>query len=214
MYIAKQLSVRHQDTIYHHLTSLAQEDRYNRFCGHMTDSAIARYVEKINYEQDGLFGIFNSSLELVGFAHVAIENENVEQNSNINNKTKAEFAFSILAQDQGKGLGNILMQKAVLFSKAHGVQEIQMNCLATNQKSLHLAKKHGLKVNIAQYGEKTAVLETEHPHIEQFIAQNQIILENHLASLDFFRQIHLNFFNNFSDNMINLIEAQSKNKPI
>lgn len=212
MYIAKQLNINHTKDIYLHLISLEDEDKYNRFCGHMTNSAIENYVNHINYQEDGLFGVFNEQLELVGFSHVAT--------SAYQDKTHAEFAFSVLAKEQGKGLGNVLMKKAVLFSKSKGIKEIQMNCLATNQKSQHLAKKHGLKIHLAEYGERTAILETEHHNFEQIMAQNQNMIEENFASLNMIRQINVNYFDflqtlyansvqNIFDNNLNAVTKNS-----
>lgn len=190
MQIAKQLGFVHQRDIYTHLILLEKEDRYNRFCAQMSDESIWRYVQSIDYQNDGLFGVFNDELTLIGFSHIGMSRD----------KSKAEFAFSILAEQQGKGLGNVLMKKAVLFAKAKGVREIQMNCLASNQKSQHLARKHGLTVNVAEYGEKTAILETSHQKIDNFVAHNQIILENYFADMDMMRLINQNFWNTLYKN--------------
>lgn len=210
MYIAKQLGLNHKEAIYQHLILLEQKDRYNRFCGHISDHAIRSYVESINYKEDGLFGVFNQQLELVGFSHIAISN------NQYHSTTRAEFAFSVLAKEQGHGLGNILMRKAVLFSKAKGIKEIQMNCLSSNQKSQHLAKKHGLKVELAQYGEKTAILETNHPKIEQLIAQNQSLMEDNVAGIDLIRQININylsFLNGlYADSIIQIFDKSHTKK--
>lgn len=204
MYIAKQLNEKHKNDIYQHLISLEKEDRYNRFCGQLSDSGVYNYVQNINYKEDGLFGVFNEQLVLVGFSHVATS---LKQDKHF-----AEFAFSVLAQNQGQGLGNILMKKAVLFSKSKGIKEIQMNCLATNQKSQHLAKKHGLKIHLAEYGERTAILETEHQQIEQFIAYNQNVLEENFANINIIRQININYFDSlqklYTDSIQNIFEIK------
>ena len=73
-----------------HLLALDAQDRYLRFGYTATDEQIQRYVDRINFDQDEIFGIHNRRLELIAMAHLAYP-------GSAEHKGCAEFGVSVLA---------------------------------------------------------------------------------------------------------------------
>ena len=67
----RSLGVNHRERIAKHLLSLDPQDRYLRFGYLAQDEHIQRYVEKLDFERDEIFGIYNRKLELIAMAHLA-----------------------------------------------------------------------------------------------------------------------------------------------
>src|SRR3954471_11750952 len=67
----RSLSARHRPRILAHLLALDTNDRYLRFGYAAGDDQIRRYVERIAFECDEIFGVFNRRLELIALAHLA-----------------------------------------------------------------------------------------------------------------------------------------------
>ena len=69
----RSLSARHRPRILAHLLALDTNDRYLRFGYAAADDQIRRYVERIEFERDEIFGVFNRRLDLIALAHLAYE---------------------------------------------------------------------------------------------------------------------------------------------
>lgn len=122
--------------------TLDEETIYNRFCSQVNQDFIIKYIEKLDFQKDGIFGIFNENNEIIGIGECLIFQNHQQYD--------AEVGFVVNPKYQGKGLGNKLMQRIIRFSKIHNAKILQMYCLKTNKKSLHLAKKYGLKPIITE----------------------------------------------------------------
>ena len=67
----RSLSARHRARILAHLLRLKETDRYLRF-GHVaTDSQVSQYVDKLDFERDEIFGVFNRRLQIIAMVHLA-----------------------------------------------------------------------------------------------------------------------------------------------
>ena len=66
----RSLSARHRPRILAHLLALDMNDRYLRFGYAAGDDQIRRYVERIAFDRDEIFGVFNRRLELIALAHL------------------------------------------------------------------------------------------------------------------------------------------------
>ena len=86
-----------------HLLSLDEESRYMRFGVHIKNDVINQLCEKwkLNTHKHKIFAIEDDNLEIVGVAHVSLEDE------------IPELAFSVFKEHQGKGMGDALMKRAV-----------------------------------------------------------------------------------------------------
>lgn len=128
-----------------HLLSLDEESRYMRFGYHIKTEQIQKLCDKWreNADKHVIFAIENSDLEVVGIAHISLEDE------------PAELAFSVLKDYQGQGMGDALMARAIEYCQNHGIKHGCMVCLGSNDKIKSLAQKHGILVK-TEYGDATA----------------------------------------------------------
>jgi GNAT superfamily N-acetyltransferase len=165
-YIIKRLNNSHREKVLFHFKRLDAESLRSRFCSFMNESAIELYVSKINFNKNGIFGIFDDNLNIVGVGECVVEDTN-----------KAEVAFCVELQYQNQGLGGKLLERIVRFAKAREKTHLEMLCLKSNQKSQYLAKKFGLKIKYSTNGETLAIIDMDKNTsiIEQF---NENVDEN------------------------------------
>jgi len=135
-----------------HLLALSVEDRRLRFGTLTRDETIERYVAKIDFSSDKVFGIFGLDLQLIGAAHLALDRD----------AGFAELGLSVNASERGKGHGLALLQRAKLHAVNLGFRTLFMCCLSENKTMVHLARRAGLKVVVEQ-GEVDAHLRLEAP---------------------------------------------------
>jgi GNAT superfamily N-acetyltransferase len=135
----RSLGPGHRQRIAHHLKSLDTEDRYLRFGYPARDEHIDQYVEKLDFERDDIFGIYNRKLELIAMAHLAYS-EDPEMRS------CAEFGVSVLRKGRGKGFGQRLFERAVMHARNEGVDMLFIHALSENRAMLHIARKAGAKI--------------------------------------------------------------------
>ena len=141
------LNPRHREDIARHLLRLPEEDRRLRFGRHMRDDMIREYVDGINFERDRVFGVQDADLNLIGFAHLALDPAT----------RVAELGVSVDPSARGKGYGFALLERVVLHATNLGYRVLFMYCLAENGIMMHLARKAGLTV-VVEAGEADARL--------------------------------------------------------
>ena len=128
-----------------HFLALEAEDRRLRFGAPLNDDAVRAYVERIDFERDAVFGVYDDSLQLVGAAHVARGNGH------------AELGVSVLPANRGRGIGGALLGRAHLRARNWGVRALFMHCLTENAAMMHLARTQGMQI-VAESGEADAWL--------------------------------------------------------
>ena len=99
------LGANHRLRIANHLLALDPRDRYLRFGFAANDEQIRRYAEKLNFERDEIFGIYNRRLQLIAMAHLAFSNDRQL-------KLCAEFGVSVSSAARGRGYGAQLFDRA------------------------------------------------------------------------------------------------------
>jgi len=124
----------HQGAILTHLLALDDESRRLRFGEKLSDAKIVKYINRINWDFDGTYGIFNTNNELVGFAHAT-------RNNNL-----IEFGVSVLPNYQKRGYGTQLFSKTALFARNHRHNKMFMRCLRENTAIIKIAQKRGMKL--------------------------------------------------------------------
>jgi GNAT superfamily N-acetyltransferase len=132
----QRLNPRHREDITRHLLQLPAEDRRLRFGRAIRDDAIRDYVAGIDFDRDRVFGIEGDALELVGFAHLALDPAD----------RSAELGLSVDPSSRGKGHGYALLQRALLHAANIGCRVLFMHCLTENAIMLHLSRKAGLRL--------------------------------------------------------------------
>jgi len=133
------LGEEHLPDILKHLLLLSEHDRYLRFGYTATDEHIERYVGGLNFERDEIYGIFNTSLEIIAMAHLALmKDEGREANS--------EFGVSVSAHARGRGYGARLFDRAVIHARNEKVYQMYIHALSENAPMIRIARKGGAHI--------------------------------------------------------------------
>lgn len=143
--IIRELSRADIPALREHFLCLGNEDRRLRFGIPLGDSAVKAYVERIDFERDAAFGVFDDELRLTGAAHLAHE------------PGHAELGVSVLAGHRGRGHGGALLARAHMHARNWGVRALFMHCLTENSTMMHLARKQGMDI-VTERGEADAWL--------------------------------------------------------
>ena len=139
----RSLSERHRPRILAHLLALDMNDRYLRFGYAAADDQIRRYVERIAFERDEVFGVFNRRLDLIGLAHLAYD---PSVDSETARASAAEFGVSVNVRGRGRGLGARLFDHAVLRARNRGVDTIVIHALSENAAMLRIVRNAGATI--------------------------------------------------------------------
>ena len=122
-----------------HLLGLDPQDRYLRFGYAANDEQIGRYVASLDFEKDEVFGIFNRSLQLIAFAHLAYSRDPSFQSC-------AEFGVSVAKSHRGRGYGARLFERAAIHARNDGVMQLYIHALSENTPMLKIARSAGAVV--------------------------------------------------------------------
>ena len=118
-----------------HLLRLTRDDRYLRFGGHMSDSALAAYAQGSDWPRHVLLGAFvDGELRGVGECRFLERAWPAE----------AELAFSVEAPWQGQGLGTELFRRLLTFARNRGVQRVYVTTLRENAPMRRIARRFGM----------------------------------------------------------------------
>lgn len=128
-----------------HFLALDREDRRLRFGTPINDAAVRAYLQRIDFERDAAFGVFDDALHLIGAAHVARSDGH------------AELGVSVLPGHRGRGIGGALLARAHLRARNWGVRALFMHCLTENGAMMHLARKQDMDI-VVEAGEADAWL--------------------------------------------------------
>jgi GNAT superfamily N-acetyltransferase len=134
----RSLSARHRPRILAHLLALGPDDRYLRFGYCATDEQICKYVDMLDFDGDGVFGIFNRRLDIIAMAHLA----KVPGAGN-QPPTEAEFGVSVARSARGRGYGTRLFEHAMIQARAHGIHTLLIDALSENMPMLNIARNAG-----------------------------------------------------------------------
>jgi len=141
-----------------HFLALNPEDRRLRFGSRAADQLLEEYAGRIDFAHDCLFAVHDETLRLVAVVHVA------------NGAEEAELGMSVLPGWRGHGLGNALLQRAVVWLRNRGTLSVHVHCLAENAAMMHLARKNGMR--IAYDGSETdARLELAAPTPDSYVSE-------------------------------------------
>ena len=133
------LGVEHIPEILQHLLALCEHDRYLRFGYTATDAHIERYVAGLNFERDEIYGIFNSELQIIAMAHLALMKDAGREFS-------SEFGVSVSAHARGRGYGARLFERAVIHARNEKVYQMYIHALSENAPMIRIARKGGAKI--------------------------------------------------------------------
>ena len=115
------LSTAHRDEILQHLLDLGTFDRKLRFCGALPDSAIASYVEQIDFRRDLMLG-YREEGRLVALVHLGATRKPGE----------TELGISVADACRGRGLGVRLTREAFKLARQRGFTRVHVYFLNEN----------------------------------------------------------------------------------
>jgi len=181
--LVKALSERDRRRVLRHFMALDSSDRLLRFGSMLPDDAVEKYVGKIDFAKDIVFGVINRRFQLVGVGHLAFMDKQAHPDSlHVTDKEKvAEFGVSVSASARGKGVGTRLFERAAMHCRNSDVDTLYMQCLSSNRTMMHIAKKAGMEIK-REYGEADAHLHLPPPSPSSVLAE---ALEEQMAKIDY-----------------------------
>lgn len=155
----KELSERDRRRLLMHFLALDNSDRLLRFGSVLPDELITKYVQRLDFNRDAVFGVYDDNLALAGVGHLAFApREAVPAVTNATLKSRvAEFGLSVASWARGRGIGSRLFERAAIHCRNEDVDTLYMHCLASNRTMIHIAKKAGMEIH-RSYGEADAYL--------------------------------------------------------
>jgi GNAT superfamily N-acetyltransferase len=150
--------------ILQHLLALSPSDRYLRFGYAANDEQVQAYVDGLNFERDEIFGIFNSRLEIVAMAHLALHLKEGAQ-------ACAEFGVSVQHRSRGRGYGARLFERAAMHARNERVLLLFIHALSENTPMIRIARRFG------------ATLEREGSETEAYVRLPHADLDSQLTEL-------------------------------
>ncbi len=170
----RSLGVRHRERIALHLLALTPEDRYLRFGYAAQEAQIRAYVDKLDFDRDEIYGIYNRSLVLIAVAHLAFAAQPDCQNC-------AEFGVSVLSEVRGNGYGTLLFDRAITHARNKGVDLMFIHALSENVPMLKIARNAGALVE-RDGSETEAYLRLPPADLESRMTE---VVEDRFAEMDF-----------------------------
>jgi GNAT superfamily N-acetyltransferase len=116
-----------------HMLRLDAESRRMRFGMRVDDDFLRNYAAQVSQLESVIYGFF-----VGGEMHAAAELRRVGDSWD----HEAEAAFSVEREYQGSGVGTELLGRLILTARNRGISRLYMNCLSTNGKMQHIAKKY------------------------------------------------------------------------
>ena len=144
----KELSERDRRGLLMHFLALDDNDRLLRFGSVLSDAAITRYVQMLDFSRNTVFGVYDDNQRLLGVGHLAFAAREAHPAfSSVTAKASiAEFGVSILPHARGKGIGTKLFQRAAFHCRNKDVDVLYMHCLASNRAMIHIARKARMEI--------------------------------------------------------------------
>lgn len=178
----KELSEQDRPFMLNHFLGLSSSDRRLRFGAVLPDEAITKYVNGIDFSRDTVFGVYESTYNLVGVGHLAFLDP-VALPALDGNRTDrvAEFGVSVSAPMRRKNVGTKLFDRATIHCRNHHVDTLYIHCLASNKPMLCIAEKAGMKIH-KDHGEVDGYLHLPSPDSESLRKEQA---EERAASLDY-----------------------------
>ena len=117
-----------------HLVALPPGDVRLRFGSTLPADAISAYVQRIDFDHDALFGVYDAGLDLVGAAHLAFGGD------------VAELGVSVATGTRRRGVGGAIIARASEYARNRATPRLFMHCLAENGAMIRLARRAGMDV--------------------------------------------------------------------
>ena len=142
----QRLNERQRAALLIHFLALPVKDRSMRFGTALAPSALAGYVDRIDFSRGAVFGVQDDGSMLVGVAHVAFEDD------------IAEVGLSVLPNHRRRGFGTALFARAVAHARHSCISRLIMHFLWSNAPIMRIARRFRMNV-VASAGDATASLD-------------------------------------------------------
>jgi len=180
--LVKELSPRSRRHLLRHFLALEEKDRLLRFGTKLSDELVTRYVEKIDFTRDTIFGVYDRKLRLLGVGHLAFAPRETSPVSGATIKARvAEFGVSVSAAARGMGVGTKLFERGAIHCRNADVDTLYMHCLSSNKVMMHIARKAGMEIH-RDYGEADAYLKLKPANS---VTVFQEAMEEQVAMIDY-----------------------------
>jgi RimJ/RimL family protein N-acetyltransferase len=182
--LVKQLEERDRRRMLKHFLALDDSDRLLRFGTVLPDERVAAYVQKIDFSNDTVYGVYNRVFKLVAVGHLAFAPKETLAPVKLAATTKdkvAEFGVSVSDAARGQGIGSKLFERAAIHCRNSDVDTLYMHCLSSNKTMMHIAKKAGMEIQ-RDYGEADAYLRILPPNPASML---QEAIEEQFATIDY-----------------------------
>ena len=130
----QRLNERVRATLTAHFLALPLRDRCLRFGTSLAPTAVASYVDRIDFDRDAVLGVHDDYGALVGAAHVAFEGE------------LAELGLSVLPMYRRRGMGTALFKHALAHARNGRVAGLIMHFLRDNQPIMRIARRFRMNI--------------------------------------------------------------------
>ncbi len=157
--LVKQLEERDRRRMLRHFLALDDSDRLLRFGTLLPDEQLERYVARIDFARDTVYGVYNRVFKLVAVGHLAFapKDQAAPAGADTSKDRVAEFGVSVSSSARGLGIGSKLFERAAIHCRNSDVDTLYMHCLSSNQTMMHIAKKAGMEIQ-RERGEADAYL--------------------------------------------------------
>ena len=181
--MVKQLAERDRHRVLKHFLTLDRADRMLRFGTVLSDELIARYVNKIDFVSDAVYGVYNRVFRLVAVGHLAFAPKAQRPRADeVTDKHQvAEFGVSVSRSARGLGIGSKMFLRAAIHCRNSDVDTLYMHCLSSNKTMLHIAKKAGMEIQ-RDLGEADAYLRLAPPNSASVL---QEAVQEQIATIDY-----------------------------
>jgi len=181
--LVKALGERDRKRMLRHFIALDRDDRLLRFGSMLGDEQVTKYVNKIDFARDIVFGVVDRKFQLAGVGHLAFTSKEAHPDSiYYTDKEKvAEFGVSVAKSARGQGVGTRLFERAAIHCRNSDVDTLYMQCLSSNRTMMHIAKKAGMEIQ-REYGEADAHLHLPPPSPSSVLAE---ALDEQFAKIDY-----------------------------
>jgi len=129
-----------------HFLALPLKDRSLRFGTALAESAVAAYVDRIDFHRDAVFGVHDDRRTLVGLAHVAVEGD------------LAELGLSVLPPHRRRGVASRLFERAMMHARSRRIPRLVMQFLWSNTPIMRIAQRFRMRI-VANAGDANARLD-------------------------------------------------------
>ena len=152
--IIRKITEYERDAVKVFYLALPAEDRRKRFCCMLSDEAVSRYVDGLDFMRHTILGAFNEHAQLIGVAELAP------------GAKESELAFSVRPDLRCRRIGTRLMERILLHAKISGVGKLFVMFLSDNAPMRRLAQSAGMVVK-TDGGEAYASRELPMPRADE-----------------------------------------------